>query len=51
MFYYTKDEAGEGKAVDSIFVDNCSVDAVSNCDLNKGSGGEYIFMHITKYDA
>ena len=51
MFYYTKDEVGDGKAVDSIFVDNCSVDAVSNCDLNRGAGGEYIFMHMTKYDA
>ena len=48
MFYYTKNENGNGKAITSITIDNSSKNAVSGMNLNKGSGGKDIFLHITK---
>ena len=54
--YYTKDEYVEDglkRAVTDIWFDSKSSDAVTRnggteaCDLNKGAGGDYIYMHIT----
>ena len=54
--YYTKDEYVEDglkRAVTDIWFDSESSDAVTRnggteaCDLNKGAGGDYIYMHFT----
>ena len=52
--YYTKDAFSPGRVVTSISIDNSSSNAVGEnggatpCDLNKGAGGDYIYLHVSK---
>ena len=45
--YYTRSNFSDKRAVSSIWVNSSSSGAVSGIDLNKGAGGDDIFMHIS----
>ena len=53
--YYTKDAFPIGRVVTSISVDNtsnstavCENGGTTPCDLNKGAGGDFIYLHVNK---
>lgn len=53
--YYTKDAYSPNRVVTSIAIDNtsnntavCENGGTTPCDLNKGVGGDYIYLHVSK---
>ena len=45
--FYSRSNFSDKRAVSSIWVNSSSSGAVSGIDLNKGAGGDDIFMHIS----
>ena len=53
--YYTKDAFSVGRVVTNIAIDNTSNSTAvgenggtTPCDLNKGAGGDFIYLHVNK---
>ncbi len=53
--YYTKDAFSPGRVVTNIAIDNTENNTAvgenggtSPCDLNKGAGGDFIYLHMSK---
>ena len=46
--YYTKAEMPDKKGITSIYANNGKNGSVSNTDLNDDSGGDDIYLHVTK---
>ncbi|SDB57153.1 hypothetical protein SAMN02910317_02977 [Ruminococcaceae bacterium FB2012] len=46
--YYTKTEQADKKGITSIYANNGKSGSVSNKDLNDSSGGDDIYLHVTK---
>jgi hypothetical protein len=53
--YYTKDAFSPGRIITSIAIDNtsnstavCENGGTSPCDLNKGTEGDHIYLHVNK---
>ena len=45
--YYTKEDTPKKEAITNILINNQSENSVDGVDLNKGAGGDDIFMHVT----
>ena len=45
--FYRKTTSSDKTAISTITIDSDGTNAVSSTDLNKGAGGDYIYMHVT----